>query len=273
MAKLLHDEGDTGDCWVCTFVMRLLSLSMLAMIVASCAAPTEFGRRSSSTITHDGVSIFGDLHAGDLDRSAPLVLLFHQGGSSGRGEYAEIVPWLNGAGFRAMTWDLRAGGDLHGVANRTVDALAEGVPADYCDAYADLEAALDHVIAAGLAERVVLWGSSYSGALVFRLAAEHPEQTLGVIAFSPASGGPVASCRAALWLANVHAPALALRPASEMQRETSLEQRAALTAGGVEFAVIANGVHGSSMLLDSRTQADMSEARERVLTWLDDVTP
>jgi hypothetical protein len=35
-----------------------------------------------------------------------------------------------------------------------------------------------------------------------------------------------------------------------MQRESSVEQRGLLTAAVVEFFVIEEGVHGSSMLLD-----------------------
>ena len=124
------------------------------------------------TATSDNVVLFGDAYFGDLDESTPLVLLFHQGGSNARGEYPEIAAWLNENGFRAIAWDLRSGGDLFESTNRTVEVLKPDVSTDYCDGYPDVEAALDYVQDHYLADTVIVWGSSYSGALVFQLAAE-----------------------------------------------------------------------------------------------------
>ncbi len=219
-------------------------------------------------LTDDGVEVFGTAYFGDLTPEAPLVLLFHQGGSDGRGEYEPLVPWLNASGFRAIAWDLRAGGDVHGGVNRTAASLPVDVPDDFCSAYADMKAALAYVRERGLAEEVVVWGSSYSAALVFRLAAEHPGDISGVVAFSPASGGPMASCRAREWVDRVTAPMLVLRPRAEMDNPSALEQRDLLIQAGVRFGVIEAGVHGSSMLVDGRTGADMSAARELVRGWL-----
>jgi len=123
-----------------------------------------------------------------------------------------------------------------------------------------------------LAETVVVWGSSYSAALVFRLAAENPTRVSGVIAFSPASGGPMVDCRARMWLADVVVPTAVFRPASEMERESSVEQRDIFTAAGATFQVVDHGVHGSSMLVDARTEQDMSDARATVIGWLQEVT-
>ena len=223
---------------------------------------------SIRAVASDGVTIHGESYFGDLPVDAPLVLLFHQGGSNGRGEYAALAPWLNAAGFRAIAWDQRSGGDLYGETNRTVSGLAAGAEPGFCDAYPDLQAALDYTTARGLATRVVVWGSSYSGALVFRLAAENPERVSGVIAFSPASGGPMVDCRARDWVDAISAPMAVFRPRSEMDRASSTEQRDVLTNSGVEFHVVEEGVHGSSMLLDTRTDADMSGARRVVADWL-----
>ncbi len=123
-----------------------------------------------TTQTSDGVTIYGEPYFGDLDNTAPLILLFHQGGSNGRGEYAGIAKWLNNNGYRAIAWDQRSGGDTYGSENRTVKGLAEGTPASYCDAAADLSAALTHVLDHGFADKVIVWGSSYSAAMVFQLA-------------------------------------------------------------------------------------------------------
>lgn len=221
--------------------------------------------------TSDGVTVYAERYFGDLDDSAPLIVLFHQGGADARSEYAPLVGWLNGAGYRAIAWDSRAGGDRFQGVNRTVETLPEGAAVGYCEAYPDLVAALEASVPDG--ESAVVWGSSYTAALVFRLAAEYPTRVSGVVAFSPAGGGPLADCLAREWLDQAHVPMLAFRPASEMNSDSSREQRAIFEKAGVTFHVIENGVHGSSMLVDERTKHDMSGAREIVTKWLGTTIP
>lgn len=220
------------------------------------------------TQTNDGVTIYGDKAFAGLDSKAPLILLFHQGGSNARGEYSDLIPWLNKAGFRVMAWDQRSGGGRYGSDNRTIAKLPDGKSRGYCEAYPDLQAALDYTVKNKLADKVTVWGSSYSAALVVQLAAKNPEKVSGVLSFSPASGGPMAPCRARNWLDKVKAPMLFMRPQSEMERQPSKDQRDILTGAGASFKVIKHGVHGSSMLVDSRTKQDMSKARSYVLKWL-----
>lgn len=228
-------------------------------------------QKTIATRTVDGVTIYGERYYGGLDASAPLILLFHQGGSNGRAEYAPLTNWLNDAGYRAIAWDQRTGGDLYGESNRAVDGLPDGSNPGYCDAYPDLQAALDFVLSQGEAEEVIVWGSSYSGALVFRLAAENVGKISGVLAFSPASGGPMVSCRARQWADGVRVPAIVFKPASEMAREAAKEQRQILVGAGVTFLVVENGIHGSSLLVDTRTEDDMSATRAEVIAWLEDL--
>ena len=227
--------------------------------------------KTITTQTLDGVMIYGERYYGDLDATAKLILLFHQGGSNGRSEYAPLTKWLNDAGYRAIVWDQRTGGDLYGESNRTSDGLPAGSNPGYCDAYPDLQAALDFVLSHGEAEKVMVWGSSYSGALVFRLAAENRGKVSGVLAFSPASGGPMESCRARQWANDVPVPAIVFKPASEMTRDTAEEQRQILEGAGITFRIVEHGIHGSSMLVDARTENDMSATRAQVIAWLDDL--
>ena len=224
--------------------------------------------QSVTTVTADGVTLHGETYFGALGPEAPLILLFHQGGSDGRGEYADLVPWLNGAGFRALAWDLRSGGDRFGE-NRTMAAMAADTPTEYCVGHFDLQAALDYVTTNDLAEHVVVWGSSYTGTLVFRLAAENPGAVAAVLAFSPAAGGPLEGCLARDWLDQIDVPMAVFRPQSEMHLESSVEQRAFMEAAGALFHVVDDGVHGSSMLLDARTGQPMAELRGMVVEWLE----
>jgi len=111
-------------------------------------------------------------------------------------------------------------------------------------------------------------GSSFSAALVFQLAARHGDELNGILAFSPASGGPLAECRPDLFLSQIKIPALALRPASEMQRDASREQFASFRKNNIRTYVSVNGVHGSSMLDPARVGGSVEGHWQTVLGFL-----
>lgn len=244
---------------------------MLALAVLASCSTTHASPQATHTVTtqtSDAVTLSGELYFGDLGADAPLILLFHQAGSNGRGEYEPLASWLNDNGYRAIAWDQRSGGAQFGSDNRTANAISEDVPNTYCDAYPDLQAALSYTVTNDLAENVIVWGSSYSAALVFHLAADNPDTVSGVLGFSPASGGPMQECRASQWLASIDAPMLALRPEVEMAHASTQDQRRTFEQSGVDFMVITDGVHGSSMLVDARTETSMQAARAQVIDWL-----
>lgn len=60
------------------------------------------GAGTVTTRSSDGLTVHGETYFGSLPATAPLILLFHQGGSNGRGEYEDIAHWLNSVGYRAM---------------------------------------------------------------------------------------------------------------------------------------------------------------------------
>jgi pimeloyl-ACP methyl ester carboxylesterase len=155
------------------------------MLVGS--AGTSFaddGFKSVDFPTAGGIQGRADVYA-TKNKSATLILLFHQAGWS-RGEYREVAPKLVKAGYRVMAVDLRSGGAVNGVRNEThYRAARMGLARSYLDAYVDMTAALTYARKKLKAGRIVVWGSSYSSSLVFRLAAEHPENVIGVMAFSP----------------------------------------------------------------------------------------
>jgi len=248
-----------------TVVIILLIGLTTGLNDAIAADSTDNSDGPIETVGDGGVAVHGNTYFADLDGNAPLILLFHQGGSNGRGEYGQLAPWLNEQGFRAIAWDARAGGDLYGATNRTQDSLPKDTPDHYCDAYDDLHAALAYVVNNQLAEKVIVWGSSYSGALVFRLAADYPDVIIGVFAYSPASGDPMENCRARQWVDRVTAPKIVFKPTTEMERESSIEQKVILTNAGTEYFIVENGIHGSSMLVDERTDHEMLKTRELVI--------
>ncbi len=254
---------------------RLRSCAVSALLLLPTAgAEAQTAPAPDSTVqfeTADGVTVWGDLYLTDAPRSAPVILLFHQGGGDARGEYGPLVGTLLGRGFHAFSIDQRRGGSRLGGANRTVAAL-EGESFAYCDAYADLEAALSYVGEWGLAGKRIVWGSSYSAALALKLAAEHSAEIGAVLAFSPASGEPMAGCEPAAFVERLTVPALVLRPASEMGIESVRAQLEYFAAAGLETYVSNPGVHGSSMLNPTRVGAPTDDTWAVVLEFIQRAT-
>ncbi|MBV9522296.1 MAG: alpha/beta hydrolase, partial [Alphaproteobacteria bacterium] len=163
-------------------VKALRSFLLLAIGWAALAAPNAAGAADAvSFAASDGVQVFADYYSAG-SKAKPLILLFHQAGSN-RAEYAPIAPMLVARGFNALAIDQRSGGELWGHGNETVRHLGRSV--GFNAALLDLEAALDWAKASGQTGPILAWGSSYSAALVFLLAAKHPQEITAVLAFSP----------------------------------------------------------------------------------------
>jgi len=199
----------------------------------------------------DGGTVYADLHLSSQSENQAFIILFHQAGANGRGEYANIIPKLRTRGYNLLVVDQRSGGGYYGNENRTVKA--RGGKTKYCAAYSDMEAALTYAQSKSGEGKVFAWGSSYSAALVLKLASEHGDDLAGVLSFSPATGRAMGACNANNFIAGVNIPALGLRPESEMG-EGGQKQRDLYTAQGLDYYVAKDGVHGSSMLDPSRTK-------------------
>jgi dienelactone hydrolase len=196
-----------------------------------------------------------------------IILLFHQAGSS-LAEYAPIVPRLAALGWSSLAIDQRSGGSLFGTANKTA-ARAGGDPG-YAAALPDLEGALAYTHALAPGGRIVVWGSSYSAALVFILAAKHPGEVDGVLAFSPGEYIPGVSIAAAA--AKIRVP-IFVTSASDHGEEHEAAHIIGASPSGVKVDYVpSHGVHGSSTLREDRNPAGAAEnwrAVEAFLTELD----
>ena len=81
----------------------------------------------------DGLEITADLYL-KHPKASPMIVAFHQAGWS-RGEYLEIAPRLNKAGFNVMAVDARSGGGVNGVKNETAErAKKAGKKTTYTEA-------------------------------------------------------------------------------------------------------------------------------------------
>lgn len=131
----------------------------------------------------DSIEIAADLYI-KHDREAPFIILFHQATFS-RGEYLEIAPKLNEAGFNCMAVDLRSGYAANGVSNITAhNAKKAKMPYRYIDTYQDITAAIKYTKENLANDKLIIWGSSYSSSLVLKYAGENMGID-GVISFSP----------------------------------------------------------------------------------------
>jgi pimeloyl-ACP methyl ester carboxylesterase len=231
------------------------------LFLAGAARPGGAGAQDTlryELTTEDGVRVPAVELSPSSPSGRPFVLLFHQGGASGWAEYEPIAPRLVEAGYRVLLIDQRRGGELFGGTN-PVSARFDPETTTYCEAMPDLEAALDHARATEPSHTAVLWGSSYSAALVIQLAAQRPEDVAGVLAFSPASGDPMVGCRPEPWAEELAVPLLAVRPSSEMEHAWIGEQLDRFGSLGHQTYVADPGRHGSSTLVEQRVGADTSE--------------
>lgn len=240
--------------------MIRLSLLLASLLLSMTAAMAE----TVTIIAVDGVKVYGEFWPA-TDPRAPLILAFHQAGSS-HAEYAPLVPRLNRAGFHVLAIDQRSGGGEFGGKNRTVAAL--GRSTSYAAALADLEAALVWGKGKANGAPVLVWGSSYSAALVFQLVARHPRDVAGLLAFSP---GEYLSKKDAVSTAAqaVRVPVFIDQASDADEIEQSrLILRATASGDKTQFVPTRNGVHGSATLRADRNAAGAEENWVAVLGFL-----
>ena len=133
----------------------------------------------------DGLLITADVYIQNTDEQTPFIVLFHQASWS-RGEYLETAPRLNTLGFNCMAIDQRSGGAIKGVANETKQrASSAGLGTSFVDAIPDMLAAIAYAKANYADGSLIGMGSSYSSALILKLAGDDPSLVNGVASFSP----------------------------------------------------------------------------------------
>ena len=240
---------------------RALMLLPSLLLFARAAA----GAEPLTLTAADGVKVYGEFWPAAAP-GAPLILAFHQAGSS-HAEYTPIAPRLNRAGFSVLAIDQRSGGNEFGGRNKTVAAL--GRSSTYDAALPDLEAALAWGRERAQGAPLLVWGSSYSAALVFVLAARHPADISGLLAFSPGEylRSPNAVGEAARAL---RVPAFVDQSSAkdEIDAARSILALATASADKTQFIPARHGVHGSATLRGDRNPAGAEENWTAVLAFL-----
>ena len=166
-----------------SFLVKQWVILMAVGSIININATTCYSQEKLTFKSSDGVSVSADLYQMHLD-SAPMIILFHQAGWS-RGEYLEIAPKLNHKGFNCIAVDQRSGNQVNNILNQTFKNARQVMkPTQYLDALPDMEAAIKFAREKFAHGKLLIWGSSYSAALVLKLAGDGVEVD-GVLAFSP----------------------------------------------------------------------------------------
>ena len=215
------------------------NLVLAAFLLLVCGAAVGARAELVTFLAADGLAITAELTRLTGDTKTAIVL-FHQAGSS-RGEYATIAPKLAHMGYLALAVDQRSGNGFAGVVNQTATRARQARKATgYTDAIPDLRAAAAYARSKLGATKVIVWGSSYSAALVVMLA------------FSPGEyfGGktPVKTDAAKLTV-----PVFITAAKSEARQWSAIYKAIPQTTPKVGFIPKGRGVHGSSALIAERS--------------------
>lgn len=172
-------------------ILALLTISTFAIAQDSRPSKTDVekmkvAKKEITLKSLDDLILTADLYTGSLlNKKAPFILLCHQAGWS-RGEYLAIAPKLVKMGFNCLALDQRSGGGINDVKNKSVAAAkAKELPTLYLDARQDIIAALKFVKKKHAKGKLLVWGSSYSAALVLEIVGNQPELADGVLSFAP----------------------------------------------------------------------------------------
>jgi len=245
-------------------MIRFVASALAGLIVASAHAETVL------LTAADGVKVHGDVWRA-AGANAPIVVAFHQAGSSAA-EYAPIAPRLVNAGFTVLAIDQRSGDGAFGGTNRTA-AVFGWREQSYDSALPDLEAALAWARAEARGAPIVVWGSSYSAALVFLLAAAHPGDVAAIVAFSP---GEYLARKDAVRAAarKVTVPVYIDQSSGKDEIASSAAILKAVKSSDKQQLVSpAPSTHGSSMLRDDKNSAGAEAHWQGVLAFLARVVP
>lgn len=193
----------------------------------------------------DGLTITADLYL-EHDTKAPFIILYHQAGYS-RGEYRTIAPKLNAMGFNCMAVDQRSGDQVNGVINQTHrEAVSKGMETQYLDAIPDIEAAYLYVKFGIKPEKIILWGSSYSAAIMFYMGNVHHTNLDGILSFAPGSYFKINNKELKSYAAKITCPVFVTSARSEYKNWKEMYD--SVLSEKMYFLPQSEGKHGSKAL-------------------------
>ena len=225
------------------FINTLLCLC--CVFVSFAQSDGEFSGETITFKASDGVSVTADLYMAHK-ASAPFIILYHQAGYS-RGEYRSIAPQLNAMGFNCLAVDQRSGDKVNGVINEThKGAVASKLPTEYLDAIPDMEAAYLYVKYSIKPEKIILWGSSYSSAILFYMGSVHHKNLSGILCFAPGNYFKINNKELKTFAARITCPVFVTSAKSEYKNWKGMYEE--VRSEKSYFLPESEGKHGSKAL-------------------------
>jgi dienelactone hydrolase len=246
------------------FSIVLLSILVASLFWFKLSTNKEIVPKTITFESQDNLLITADLYMTNK-RKAPYIILFHQAGYS-RGEYNSIAPRLNKMGFNCLAVDQRSGRSARGVLNNTAsEARKLKIGTEYEDALPDLEASLKYVKNELKAEKIIIWGSSYSASLVFVLGEKYQDDVKGILAFSPGEYFKIENRKIEDYATNIKCPVFITSAKDETAWKSMYDKIPSVNKAYYipEF----EGIHGSTALWD--TYSDNSDYWEAVTKFLE----
>lgn len=223
----------------------ILFLSLFNLAFGFAHSGTGFIGETINFKADDGVIITADLYMAH-ESSAPFIVLYHQAGYS-RGEYRSIAPRLNAMGFNCMAVDQRSGDKVNDIINETHKvAVAAKLPTEYLDAIPDIEAAYLYVKYSIKPDKIILWGSSYSAALMFYMGSEHHNNLSGILSFAPGAYFKVNGKELKTYAAKITCPVFVTSAKSEYANWKAIYDN--IKSDKSSFLPETEGKHGSKAL-------------------------
>lgn len=200
----------------------------------------------------DGLAMTANLY--EIGPLNPVILLCHQANYN-KYEYADIAPRLNALGYNVLAIDQRSGGNFAGQKNGTLEAArAVGMEkTGFLDAEQDIVAAVEYLVQR-YQRRVVIWGSSYSSALVL-FVATHPD-VKAVLAFSPGNYFLDAKPDLKQFLPQLRKPVFLTSSREEADELKHTIGKSLTGADQIQFIPRRSGFHGAKALWEGQPGAE-----------------
>lgn len=227
-------------------MLRLLSVLLVLNISANIHAQADdFKGKKISFLSLDSLEITADLYTIE-DSKAPYIILFHQANFS-RGSYREIAPKLNELGYNCIAVDLRSGHKAQGIINETCKrAIAANKKIKFTSAVQDTEAAVRYVKDSLKAEKIIVWGSSYSASITIYLGSKYVSDIDALLAFSPGEYLEINDQTISSFATNIKCPVFITSGKKEQKKWNGIYE--SITSKKQFFLPETGGAHGSKAL-------------------------
>ena len=220
-------------------------LCFCCVFVSFAQSDPDFSGETITFKASDGISVTADLYM-PHKATAPFIILYHQAGYS-RGEYRSIAPQLNAMGFNCLAVDQRSGDKVNGVVNDThKGAVAGNLPTEYLDAIPDMEAAYLYVKYSIKPDKIILWGSSYSAAILVYMGSVHHKNLSGILCFAPGNYFKINNKELKTFAARITCPVFVTSAKSEYKNWKGIYDQ--VKSEKSYFLPESEGKHGSKAL-------------------------